>query len=457
MSLLRRFASKRLAVTKSARTDTVVLAVLLLTLNSLFSPFDIGFTKLNPSPYLILPVLIGSRYGFGPGIFAGLSAVVVTMIGQWRLLDLSFTQTLALHGYYLGFLIGIGGICGEIQNYFRVRELQLEAIVENAKDRLKKLDTDLVMLREAKAELERVLATRDAELSTLDADLRRIFDSEQDELLQNLLLLFNRQCRVSDAGVYWLGEGETITRRAILGSDQFLPTELQMSEVEMISLAMRHKTTVTIPEFWQRAIGQHKNYLIASPLLDSRDEPMGVLIVTGMPFIALNKKTVHLITLICRWASRIIEIRTKASNAYRIVSGIESQRLFTTEFFKQTLDLAYQSFLQHNLPSSLVLFSLPTEPGARQDEFEKIMMATLRGGDFPATLGLPYPHLVVLLPLTGERGAHIFIDRIVLSFERTTSFSSDLNSELVIFDAKQTSEQLWERLTTPHAESLVTA
>jgi hypothetical protein len=35
----------------------------------------------------------------------------------------------------------------------------------------------------------------------------------------------------------------------------------------------------------------------------------------------------------------------------------------------------------------------------------------VRAGDFAAEMGWTHPHLVVLLPLTGERGAKIFMDR----------------------------------------------
>jgi hypothetical protein len=436
--------------------DTLILAAILALINSLFSPYDPGFTNINPSPFIALPILIGSRYGFTPGVAGGLVASAVLILGQWRINAVPVMDVVTSSGYLIGSFVVVGGLCGEIQNYFRTRENQLNALYENSRDRLKRLDMDIVMLREAKTELERILATKDAELSTLDSDLRRLFDSETDELYQNLLLLLNRQCRISDAALYWIEGENKLTRKALLGSETHLPLALNGAEVEMVTLAMRHKTTVTIPEFWQRAVGQHKNYLVAAPLLDSKEDPVGVLIVTGMPFIALNKKTVHLITLICRWASRIIEIRSKASGTYRIVSGVESQRLFTTQFFKQTLELAYQSFLQHNLPSAVVLFSLPPEPAARQEQFETVLMGILRSGDFPANIGLPYPHLAVLLPLTGERGAHIFIERIVLNFEKNSQFGSDLISDLHLFDPKRSVAQLWHDLTS-HEKNRVTA
>ena len=177
------------------------------------------------------------------------------------------------------------------------------------------------------AELERLLATRDAELSTLDSEIRRLFDSEGDELWQDILLLLNRQARVSDAAIYKLSpDGQTLVRKGLLGSARSLGERLALRDVEMADLALKSKSAVTIPEFWQRAVGEQRDYLMVVPLLDSRDHPLAVLIVTGMPFISLTKKSVYLVALICRWASRVAEVDAQADTTSRVVEGVEGHQ-----------------------------------------------------------------------------------------------------------------------------------
>src|SRR6185436_16849971 len=137
------------------------------------------------------------------------------------------------------------------------------------------------------------------------------------------------------------------SRKAIVGPAELLPEQTDGADVEMVGLAIKHKTVVTIPEFWQRPPDQHQNYLIAAPMVDSNDKVLAVLLVTRMPFIALNEKTVHLVTLICRWAARVIELRKDASSAYRAINGAHHQRIFSLDFFRHSLELSFTSYRQH--------------------------------------------------------------------------------------------------------------
>jgi hypothetical protein len=328
--------------------DLAVLTGLLLVINGFFASRDIGWTHLHPTPWLLLPILMGCRYGFASGMAGAGVAMLVVTIGffqqaevhgirtpeqaratmekrmnqvaivvldgrptqdrgevQTRQLDVLLGVLLRHHGYLFAAMLAAGGVCGQIQHGFKSREILVTAQADRATERLKKLDSDLFLLREAKSELERLLATRDAELSTLDAEIRRLFDSEGDELWQDILLLLNRQARVSDAAIYKLtDQGRTLVRKGLLGSARSLDAQLAVADVEMAGLALKSKSAVTIPEFWQGAVGAQRDYLMVVPLLDSREQPLALLIVTGMPFISLTKKTVYLVALICRWAAR---------------------------------------------------------------------------------------------------------------------------------------------------------
>ncbi len=428
--------------------DLAVIAGLLLVVNGMFAPRDIGWTHLHPTPWLLLPILMGCRYGFPSGMAGAGVAIVIVSIGFARQADFFLVTLLKQHGYLFAAMAAAGGICGQIQRGFKAREILLTAQAARAAERLKKLDTDLFLLREAKAELERLLATRDAELSTLDAEIRRLFDSEGDELWQDILLLLNRQARVSDAAIYTLADnGQTLVRKGLLGGARSLGARLAVKDVEMAGLALKSKSAVTIPEFWQRALGGQRDYLMVVPLLDSRDQPLALLVVTGMPFIALTKKSVYLIALICRWASRVAEVGAQAATTSRVVEGAEGQRVFTQDFFRQNVELAFDSWRQHSLPSAVVLFTAARQPKSRQAKIESLIMANIRGGDFPAEIGLPMPHLAVLLPLCGERGVGIFVDRILASCRKDPELGAQVQAHVVNLDTVTSLDQLWTDLT----------
>jgi hypothetical protein len=436
---------KRYLVPRLAWLDALVLIALLFISNSFLAPHDIGWLQVQPSPYFLVPVLIGCRYGFTGGVISGLLCGLIALVANSGWDAGRFGAALNLHGYFFGALMFIGGICGEIQHAYRKKELQLASLNDHLGDRLKNLDAELSLLSEAKAELERMLATRDAELSTLDVEIRRLFESHKEELYQNILLLLNRYARISGAGLYVVEERSRLFRKAILGPADLLPEQANWSDVEMVALAMKHKTVVTIPEFWQRPPEQHQNYLIAAPLVVSNDKVLGVLLVTRMPFIALQEKTVHLVTLICRWAARVMELRRDAPAAYRAANGTHHERIFSLGFFRHNLELSYTSYRQHNLPSAVLVFTLAQPAPEDQHRLEEIILPSIRGADFPAQLELPLPNLAVLLPFSGERGARISIQRILSQWKRNSK--SQLDARLLTFEGKHDFDLLWQEVT----------
>jgi hypothetical protein len=443
---------KTLQPASRACVDTAMVAALLVAANALLDPGDMGWVRLQPSPYLMLPVLIGSRYGFRWGLGAGGLAAAVAVAGSggagWGpAARAAWTDFARTEAYPLVALIVAGGVCGEIQRQMHRRQLQLKVESEDLRGRLRTLDADLGLLRETKAELERLVATRDSDISTLDADLRRLFEAEADDLPQGLLLLLHRQTRLADAAVYRLQANGLLKRLGALGSTKHLPESLARDEIEMVELALRRGAPVTVPEFWQREGEADRIYLMAVPLLDAVERPLGVVLVTGMPLLALNRKAVRLAALICRWAGRIFELRgDDAVGTFRVVRGLDTQRLFAPDYFRRTLALAHDAQRLHDLPSSVAVFRLAGRSVEARLALERRVMAQVRTGDFAGELGLDTAHLAVLLPLTGERGAHIFVERVLGFGRQDPALSQGLEGRAWPMAGATAPSELWDEL-----------
>ncbi|MCF7763724.1 MAG: hypothetical protein K9N62_08630 [Verrucomicrobia bacterium] len=428
---------------RSAAIDAGMILGFLFFLNGLFSPLDLGWLTLHPSPYFLLPLLMGSRYGFAAGSLSGLMAAGTIASGLMFLEAMPFATLFKLHGALLGNFIFVGGICGELRRGFRNKEVQLTQRNEVLHKQLRDLDVDLALLRESKAELEEMLATENSELSTLDSELRQLFDADEEEIFPSLLLLLNRQLRITDGAIYTVAEDDSLKRRACFGQTDHLPEKIDPGEIEIIDLAVRNKTTVTLPEIWKDATPHHADYLIVVPLLNSEEKVMGLVAVTNMPFIALNRKAVSLASLICRWASRIVEKRILTHTS----SQPEQGRLFDTAFFREHTELALDSYRSHGLPASIVLFTVPPDCGISQNHLERAIMASVRSGDCPAVLDLPSTHLTVLLPLTGERGVSIFINRILINCRKDPKLAKHIRSRWIRFESHQNLDSIWTELT----------
>ncbi len=396
--------------------DGVLIAALLVGANALLARADPGWLGLNPTPYVLLPVLLGARYGFGAGLggaLAVMAGIVAVRVGTGRVADAR--SALAATPYFYVSLIVLGAVSGEVWIYFRRRIAQLEANDSVIRTKLRRLDSDAVVLREAKDELDRITAARDGEISSFDAELRRLYACPPATLPAEILQLLKRQARVADAALYRVPEGdpteETWVRFATIGREDHLPPELDLRRHAMADRAYRSRSLVTLPEIETHTRVADQRALMAAPLPGADGKARALLVVADMPFIAFTPAAANLIGLVASWSGGVLELAEGAPGRYRIVAGRESQRVFFEPQFRHLAELAHEACQRHRLPSALVELSLPGEPKAGQAEFERVVLGAVRSGDFVMEPTRAYPALVVLLPLAGERGTDIFIDR----------------------------------------------
>ena len=60
----------------------LALFAILAGINYFISPSDIGWFAVNPTPFLLIPALLGVRYGFRAGLRAGLLSALFLLVGR---------------------------------------------------------------------------------------------------------------------------------------------------------------------------------------------------------------------------------------------------------------------------------------------------------------------------------------------------------------------------------------
>ena len=436
----------RLVIPRAALPDAMVLAAILAAFNLWIAPTDPGWLNTNPSPYFLLPLLIGGRFGFLPGMSAGVLSVVIIVVGQFLLKGVDPASSLNSERYVYSCLVLTGAVCGELQHFFNGEVKRLTDIQDTCEQRINKLDNELYFLREAKLEVDRIIASHDSGLSTLETEIRELYLVDDEHFYQKVLSLLNRRAHVTDAAVYLLQSNQQLLRQAVIGNEKSLPQELAVHKVEMALLAIERKTAVSISEFWKRGATRPEPYLICLPFLDADDNAITVLTITGMPFFSLNQKSVHLIALICKWASRVIQVKKAADGSYRLVDGVQKHKIFTENILRRNLELASLSYQIHHLPSTLVFFSLPGMALSLQPAFEGAIISCVRAGDFAAQLNFGFPNLAVLLPLTGERLAQNGVTAALAQISKDTELSRSVEHRMFTLHESENGENLWQEL-----------
>lgn len=426
--------------------DAVALAVLLAGLNFWLAPADPGWLTINPSPYFLLPLLLGGRFGFLPGMGAGILAVALVVAGQFWLKKMDPLSSLIAERYFYSCLVLSGGVCGEMQHFFHGKLKRLTEIQDTFQQRIKKLDNELYFLRESKLEVDRIIAVHDSGISTLDTEIRELYQVDDDQFFQKVLALLNRQAHVADAAIYFIQPNQQLERQARIGNEKFLPRTLALGEAEMALLAVERKTAVSISEFWNLGATRPEPYLICLPILDADDQPVAVLMITGMPFFALNQKSVHLITVICKWAGNVMQVRKSAEGSFRLVDGVQNQKVFTENIFRRDLELASLSHQTHRLPATVVFFSLPGKALTLQTALERAIIPRVRTGELAMQLDVDFPNLAVLLPLTGERIAQQFVTAALAQPGGDEEMFRAVEHRMFTLDEWDNGERLWQAL-----------
>ncbi len=434
---------------RSVLIDALVITIGVVGANWIIASSDPGWIQLNPSPYLLLPILIGARYGFTPGVVAGIAAGLIVAIQHAYVGSISLRSSLAESVYLHTSFLFFGGIAGELYGWLHRERTQSEVQLDKLQTSAKHMDAELRYLRTMKDDYDQAVAASGGQISTLDTELRRLHTYSAEDLPDAVLQLLKRQIRVADAAIYTpIDDTPLLMRQSLLGDDAHLPEEFSPQQSQVVQLAIEHKSLVTLPQLLQRTEPPEKeNILLALPLKTSGNQPLAYLLITGIPFISFTQQTADLIALIGNWAGELLELSDGAGNNYRIVQGHQTQRIYFYPHFSHVVRLAYSAYSHHHLSSTIVIFTPPDGSAMTQENFEQTLLKAVRSGDFATTLNQPSPNLAVLLPLVGQRGTEIFITRCRMFFaENNVSPNAELQVRTIQFSQQKNLPQLLQTL-----------
>jgi hypothetical protein len=434
---------------KEVGFDLLLLSALLGGLNYLVEPRSWGWISVQPSPYLLIPILMGIRYGFLPGGISGFWTGIGLGIAGSRIHEIGLIEFVRQNMYWETSFVAVGCICGEVQQWFAFQLEREEKLSEHSHRRLQQMDDEIALLREAKDEVERVLATMNSEVSLLDVEVRRLSQCQEDEFYPDLLSILNRKVRVQSAAFYHKDSNGILIRQAYIGLESDFPLQLVPGKSRAVDLAFEKKTVVTLPQVWTHDYQDCDDYLMAVPLLSAKEEALGCLVVQGIPFIAFHKRTVHTIHLICRWAVRLQNTRLRPDEEFRFVGEKSLLKVYTEPHFKSAVNLAFETYEHLHLPSSVVLFYAAQQIEEGQGSVEERLATALRAGDITTRLSPEKPHLAVFLPLTGKRGAQLCCERALNMTQSTDSSEPAIEGRVFSLEEWRNANDFWKSLHEP--------
>ena len=328
--------------------DVVAIGGGLALLNLLTVPSDMGWLSLNPSPWIVLPLLTGARYGFRWGFLSGAVASLL-LLGT---LLLTQRDMVAAHSLFFLALPALGLLAGEAHSLFAVRMPERGTTAE-VLPALTPQPAEPGMAEIAQVQRPEPPTAPEAEPITLELQLRGLFEPGTGPVFPNLLRLLQANAGVTDAALYLI-EGTSLTRTALLGADEALPENLPLSDTGIAHLAVTRQSLVTCRQVWSTVPAQHSPWLAALPWPVSSGAARYLLLIHRMDGNAVNWRTFSRIQMICRWVAQFMELRQLDGLSEPTAGPL----VVAPEIFRRTAADAAAAHREHGLPSTVVALHL---------------------------------------------------------------------------------------------------
>ena len=369
--------------------DLFVIGAILAGLNWSLSSSDFGWLTLNPTPWLLLPILIGARYGLIPGTISGILASTLITVIRSRSSELSASTFVEDHLYELSALILLGFLAGQWRQLQKSRHTELQAENEQLQALLENARAEVSLGIVSKQDLQRQLALHNVQLANLDEDLRKILVAPDGDFLTALLDLIFHHCQIHSAAMYQ-ADGEKLTRVAAIHPTAPLKEKLTLGQTPLAAKALDEQSIAAVRD--PMATTPDQPFLAAFPWNDGSHQ--GILLVQEMPLEAVSWENLSRVELIIHWTFALARWRRKtASN--------DPLRTIPVEDFMVLIGQALLVEQTHRVPSVVLRADFLDSNETHDAKGERALLETLPqtavASRVPTT-----GSLLVLLPFGGQ-------------------------------------------------------
>jgi hypothetical protein len=404
--------------------DALLLGALLLAANFLLGREDAGWRWLNPTPYIALPLLLGGRYGFAPGLAGGIFADLLMLGAVLTFGSGDSTEFITSRSFTFIALPVVGIAAGEIHRVLSDKGSNLQAANASLQEEASRLARQLEVARDTQHDLQRQLALHGAEYCSLELELNRLFRPDAGPLLSNVLNLLSHFTGLTDAAFYRVGTPSTLEAR--IGDAQALPDQLKGKDAPIVQAALRSGKLATARGLWKSTPEVGDRFLAALPLgIDGKR----VLLIHRMPFLSVNWHTFARIEMICQW----VAMMEKGGGAGSASLEVDRER------FNKVVDLAINTAATHGLPSAVLVVCAAVLGTIQTAELKALATPVLKGSEILRAGDTPEPHLAILLPLEGKREADALADRLI---EAAATLGTELRLRHLPVNGEEAREEL---------------
>lgn len=288
---------------RGAIGDLALVGASVALVTWLLSSDDPLWLRLNPSPLIIVPLLIGGRYGLLAGIGSGLLTAAVSVVTAMGFSPVSWQLLVHEQRYLLAALPVLGLVAGELRSALMRTANEASCALDGLRGANLRTGAALRVAEESVQRLERQLAVHGLETISLENELTNVLKARGDAMYREVLNVLYRIAGVHEAAIYVPGDGSGALRRvALLEQGTELPEHLA-AETPIVKRALGTRDLVTCRDVWKATAEQTGDWIAALPWVDHGGNVKALLMVRRMALLAINWQTFDRMKTVCQWVT----------------------------------------------------------------------------------------------------------------------------------------------------------
>ncbi len=334
--------------------EAVLLVGFALAASFWLNPDD-PFGLHSQFPWLwVIPSLLALRYGTLDGVLGAALMLIAWFMPSWFA---SVTPPVFPQQYFLGGLVLVL-VCGQFADVWNGRLGRVRAANAYLDERLKALTRDHYLLRLSHERIEQELLVRPVTLRDLLLDMQSASTAPGGVPGGSplpgghaLLALLGHSCELEDAALHAFIDGALQSAPACsAGEARALNTDDPLLALAMTTRELAHVQAADAATF-------RSDYLVCAPIVASDRTLLGMLVVRGMRFFALNHENLQLISVLLGYHADAL----RADQVSRRVLGLRPE---CPPGFALELVRLHRLRRSARIHSALVAFVLDRDPQA---------------------------------------------------------------------------------------------
>lgn len=398
--------------------ETCLLTLLALGFGYWLSPDDPLLVAASFPWMILVPILLGVRYGFLQGLFSAALFIAALFVfglaGRELYLDIPAS-------FIVGMLL-CSMLVGEFRDIWERRLERLSLANEYRQLRLDEFTRSHHILRISHDRLEQRVAGNDQSLRSSLLSLReqlRALPGDRDALktlADTVISLLAQYGSLRVAGLYRVMDNEQVELQPLATLGEM--GELNSNDVLLRQCLQRGELVSVRSEVLARGEGgRHSALQVCVPLIDTEDRILAVLAIQQMPFFMFHERSFSLLAIL---AGHIADLLMSDPQALQLPDA-------DAQHYSQLLKRSLSDARDHDLPASLFAFELSEENG---EEIQRLLEGSQRGLDvqLKAINGRGRRLVLVLLPLTSGEGSLGYLVRLRQLFAERFGQDRELES-----------------------------